>query len=104
MPRFQPDNLARNLAWLPAYRALAEEAGCSPAQLALAWLLHKAPHIIPIPGTTRVDHLQDDLGAAQVQLSPAVLERVEALVNTGTVAGHRYAAQARTEVDTEEVA
>ncbi len=103
MPRFLPDNLARNLQWLPAYNALAAEAGCTPAQLALAWLLHKAPHIIPIPGTTRVDHLQDDLGALGVTLTPSLVARVEALVNTATVVGHRYADQARREVDTEEV-
>ena len=54
MPRFAPDNYAANLKLLPPYKALAKEAGCTPAQLALAWLLHKAPHIIPIPGTTSV--------------------------------------------------
>ena len=56
MPRFSPDNYAANLKLLPAYKAVARDAGCSPAQLALAWLLHKAPHIIPIPGTTSVEH------------------------------------------------
>jgi len=64
MPRFAPDNYAANLQLLPPYKALAHEAGCTPAQLALAWLLHKAPHIVPIPGTTRVAHLQEDLAAA----------------------------------------
>src|SRR5205085_1701990 len=52
MPRFEPENHAQNLRLLPAYRELAREAGCTPAQLALAWLLHKAPNIVPIPGTT----------------------------------------------------
>jgi aryl-alcohol dehydrogenase-like predicted oxidoreductase len=102
MPRFEPDNYAANLALLPAYKALAAEAGCTPAQLALAWLLHKAPHIIPIPGTTSVEHLKEDLGAADVVLSPLVLSKLEALVNQQTVHGHRYNAQARSEVDTEE--
>jgi aryl-alcohol dehydrogenase-like predicted oxidoreductase len=104
MPRFSPDNYAANLKLLPAYKALAQEAGCTPAQLALAWLLHKAPHIIPIPGTTSVDHLQEDLGAATVTLSPDVIARVEALINQRTVTGPRYAPQGTGEVDTEEFA
>ena len=62
MPRFAPENYAANLRLLPPYKALAQEAGCTPAQLALAWLLHKAPHIIPIPGTTSVAHLRREPG------------------------------------------
>ena len=101
MPRFAPENFAANLRLLPGYLALATEAGCSPAQLALAWLLHKAPHIIPIPGTTSVAHLRDDLGAAEVSLSADLINRVEALINQNTVTGERYNAQASSEVDTE---
>jgi aryl-alcohol dehydrogenase-like predicted oxidoreductase len=102
MPRFAPEHYARNLALLPGYKALAKEAGCTPAQLALAWLLHKRPFVIPIPGTTSVEHLREDLGAADVRLSPDLLQRLEATINHGTVSGNRYSAQARTEVDTEE--
>ncbi|MDO9359014.1 MAG: aldo/keto reductase [Polaromonas sp.] len=102
MPRFTPANYAANLKLLPAYRMLAAEAGCTPAQLALAWLLHKAPHIIPIPGTTSVDHLHEDLGAMAVRLDGGLLDRVEALINQQTVAGPRYSAQSASEVDTEE--
>ncbi|MES2972669.1 MAG: aldo/keto reductase [Pseudomonadota bacterium] len=101
MPRFSPDNLAANLKLLPAFNALAQEAGCTPAQLALAWLLHKAPHIVAIPGTTSVAHLLDDLGAAQVRLAPEVVVKVEALINQHTIAGDRYTDQANNEVDTE---
>ena len=101
MPRFSPENYAANLNLLPPYIALAEALGCTPAQLALAWLLHKAPHIVPIPGTTRLDHLQEDLGAAAVQLSTDAMARVEALVNQQNVVGSRYTAQANAEVDTE---
>ena len=79
---------------IPAYNAVAAEASCTPAQLALAWLLHKAPHIIPIPGTTSVEHLQEDLAAANVKLSPAVMEKAESIINQNTVAGDRYNAQA----------
>jgi aryl-alcohol dehydrogenase-like predicted oxidoreductase len=102
MPRFEPDNYAANLKLLPAYKALAMEAGCSPAQLALAWLLHKAPHIVPIPGTTSVAHLQDDLGAMTVSLDAGVLAKLGALINQQTVTGPRYSAQSASEVDTEE--
>ena len=102
MPRFLPDNYAANLTLLPAYTALAQEAGCSSAQLALAWLLHKAPHIIPIPGTTSVEHLHDDLGAAGIALSADLLAQLEALINQQTVTGPRYSVQSTNEVDTED--
>jgi len=102
MPRFEPANYAANLKLLPAYKAIAQEAGCTPAQLALAWLLHKAPHILPIPGTTSVAHLHEDLAAIEVKLSPDTIARVEALVHEGSVSGNRYSAQSRSEVDTEE--
>jgi aryl-alcohol dehydrogenase-like predicted oxidoreductase len=102
MPRFSPENYAANLKLLPPYKALAQEAGCTPAQLALAWLLQKAPHIIVIPGTTSVAHLHEDLGAADVRIGADVLARLEALINQDTVTGARYSAQSTIEVDTEE--
>lgn len=101
MPRFAPDNYAANLKLLPAYQAIAQEAGCTPAQLALAWLLHRGEHIIPIPGTTSVDHLLDDLGAVNVTLSAGVMARLDAVFNDKTVAGNRYNDQGNREVDTE---
>jgi aryl-alcohol dehydrogenase-like predicted oxidoreductase len=101
MPRFAPEVNAANQQLLVPYNALAQQAGCSPAQLALAWLLHKAPHIIPIPGTTSVAHLMDDLGAAALTLRPETIAAVESLINHNTVSGDRYNAQANSEVDTE---
>ena len=101
MPRFAPDNYARNLQLLAPYRALAQELGCSAAQLALAWLLHKAAHIIPIPGTTSLAHLHDNLQALQVSLGSADIQRLEALIHAGNVAGARYNEQGTGEVDTE---
>jgi aryl-alcohol dehydrogenase-like predicted oxidoreductase len=101
MPRFAPENYARNLALLPPYEALALEAGCTPAQLALAWLLSRGDHVIPLPGTTRVEHLRENLGAWDVQLSASVLARADALINQHTVTGGRYGAQSESEVDTE---
>ena len=101
MPRFTPENHAKNQALLPPFNAIAAEVGCTPAQLAIAWLLHQGEDILPIPGTTSVDHLMDDLGAAQVRLSADVLARLDALINRHTVAGDRYSDQANREVDTE---
>jgi aryl-alcohol dehydrogenase-like predicted oxidoreductase len=101
MPRFSPENYAANLKLLPPYKALAQEAGCTPAQLALAWLLHKAPHIVPIPGTTQVEHLREDLAAMDVRLDASLIARLESLINEKTVAGNRYSEQSNREVDTE---
>jgi hypothetical protein len=104
MPRFQPDNFAANLKLLDRYTALAAEAGCTPAQLALAWLLAKGPHIVPIPGTTSAEHLVENIGAAEVVLAPAIVEKLDALINRHTVAGPRYNADTQAEIDTEEFA
>ena len=101
MPRFAPEAYAANLQLLDGYVAIAQEVGCTPAQLALAWLLQQGEHIIPIPGTTRVDHLIDDLGAVNVSLSAETVARLNALINERTVVGNRYAAQGTSEVDTE---
>ena len=101
MPRFMPENFAANQKLLPAYHAIAQDAGCSPSQLALAWLLHKAPHIIPIPGTTSVAHLLDDLGAVHVTLSTQTIDQLDSLINQHSVQGARYNAQSASEVDTE---
>ena len=101
MPRFAPDNYTANLKLLGPYQQLAKEAGCSPAQLALAWLLHKDAHIIPIPGTTSVEHLLDDLGSTQVKLSDDLIAKLNELINQNTVVGDRYNDQANSEVDTE---
>lgn len=101
MPRFSPDNHAANLQLLPGYQAIATEVGCTPAQLAIAWLLHRAPHILPIPGTTSVAHLLDDLGAVDVKLDAGLMARLDAHINQHTVKGDRYNTQANSEVDTE---
>ena len=101
MPRFLPENFAINQKLLPAYHAIAQDVGCSPSQLALAWLLHKAPHIIPIPGTTSVAHLFDDLGAVRVSLSDQFINQLEDLINHRSVQGKRYNEQSNSEVDTE---
>ncbi|MEO5796485.1 MAG: aldo/keto reductase [Rhodoferax sp.] len=102
MPRFAPDNYAANLKLLGGLKTIAQEAGCTLAQLAIAWLLQQGEHVIPIPGTTRIDHLDEDLAAADVQLSPAVLAQLDALMAPRAITAGRYNAQSQSEVDTEE--
>ena len=101
MPRFSSDNWPANAALIPAWRALAAEAGCTPAQLALAWLLSRGDHVVPIPGTTSVSHLREDFAALEVTVDAALLERAGSLINTATVAGPRYAPGPASEVDAE---
>lgn len=101
MPRFDAATYASNLQLLNGYTAIAKEAGCTPAQLALAWLLHKDAHLIPIPGTQNIQHLQDNMAAVDVHLTADQMQRLEALINQHTVKGDRYNAQANSEVDTE---
>lgn len=103
MPRFAPPHFPVNLQLLAGFRRLALEAGCTPAQLALTWLLHKAPHVVPIPGTTSIAHLEENLGAALVHLDDELLARMEALINPATVSGARYNAATQSEIDTEEI-
>ena len=101
MPRFDAANYARNLALLPAYMDIAREAGCSPAQLALAWLLAQGEDIIPIFGTRQPEHLDDNAGAAAVTLDRSMVGRLDALINQQTVTGPRYNAATQQEIDTE---
>jgi aryl-alcohol dehydrogenase-like predicted oxidoreductase len=102
MPRFEPGNARLNQRLLEGLRAVGSGLGVTPAQLCLAWLLSRAPSIIPIPGTTRIDHLQEDLAASQVTLPPETLRELNALFPPGAAAGHRYNGANRAEVFTED--
>ncbi|WP_433875173.1 aldo/keto reductase [Sinomonas atrocyanea] len=101
MPRFQPEHWPANASLLPQWRALAEEAGCTPGQLALAWVLSRGDHVVPIPGTTRLDHLRENQAAADLTVDAGLLARAGELIGTSTVSGPRYAAAASREVDAE---
>ena len=103
MPRFQAGHFEKNLHLLDAFSAAAREQGCTMGQLALAWLLARAPHVIPIPGTTRIDHLRENLGALDVRLAPEMAARLDGLINPRTVSGPRYNAATLPEIDTEDV-
>ncbi len=102
MPRFNADNYPLNLALLDEYKAIADEAGCTMAQLALAWLLAKGDHIIPIPGTRHVAFAEENFAAIDVDLSADQIERLDALINQQTVSGPRYNAATQQEIDTEQ--
>ncbi|MBI4998473.1 MAG: aldo/keto reductase [Rhodocyclales bacterium] len=104
MPRFEPDNYAENRKLYRAYAAIAAEVGCTPAQLALAWLLAKGEDIIPIPGTTRLDHLEENFAAQAIELPRNIVVRLDVLINQSTVIGARYNAATQIEIDTEEFA
>ena len=88
-PRFQGENLERNLALAARVRELAAEKGCTPAQLALAWLLRQ-DGVVPIPGTKRRSYLEENLGALDVALSAADVARIAAALPPGVASGQRY--------------
>lgn len=89
-PRFQGENFTRNLALADAVREIAAETGCTPAQLALAWVLGRGEDIVPIPGTKHVRYLEENLGAAAVRLSGEQLRRLDQAFPPGITAGERY--------------
>jgi hypothetical protein len=101
MPRFASGNNAANLRLLTDYAALAGEAGVSLAQLALAWVLTRGPHVLAIPGTTSLAHLEENVAAARIELPPEVAARLDALINRRSIVGERYNAATQAEIDTE---
>jgi hypothetical protein len=100
-PRFAPENYPGNLALLDEARAIASEAGCSVAQLALAWTLAKGDHVIPIPGTTKQGHLDENHRAASVTLTTAQVARLDAHFAPERAAGPRYNPAGQASVTTE---
>lgn len=104
MPRFKPENYARNLALLAPMQAIAQRVGCTLAELAMGWVQHQGEHIIALPGTTSVEHLQENIRGASVQLSAEVLAELNTLFAPDTIAGDRYALQGQREVFTEKYA
>lgn len=89
-PRFQGENFDRNLALVDRIKALAGEKGCTPSQLALAWLLAQGEDIVPIPGTKRRRYLEENAAAIDVRLSAEDLTRIAELAPVGVAAGDRY--------------
>ena len=89
-PRFQDANAARNRALVETVGRLARARGCSPAQLALAWLLHRGPDIVPIPGTRKVSRLDENAAAAGIALAAEDVQAIDAVLDAHPVAGLRY--------------
>ena len=91
-PRFEGENFAKNLQLVDKVRELARNKGCTPAQLALAWVLAQGAHILPIPGTKRVQYLDENIGALEVRLDANELAAIDAVFPRGVAAGARYQA------------
>ncbi|TML50821.1 MAG: aldo/keto reductase [Actinobacteria bacterium] len=90
-PRFQGENFQKNLELVERVEELAAEKGCTAAQIALAWVLAQGEDIVPIPGTTRVENLEENVAALDVELSDEELRDLEAVFPKGAAAGDRYA-------------
>ncbi len=90
LPRFTGENLRHNLALVDRVRSLADQKGCTPGQLALAWVLSRGDDVVPIPGTKRRSYLEENIAALQIDLTEADLATIEEVFPPGTVVGERY--------------
>jgi aryl-alcohol dehydrogenase-like predicted oxidoreductase len=97
-PRFSPESLAHNMKLVDLIKTWAVRKRATPAQIALAWLMAQKPWIVPIPGTTKLHRLEENIGAADVELTPDDLQRIEEALSTITVHGDRYPAHLQARV------
>ncbi|GAA6186631.1 aldo/keto reductase [Aliiglaciecola sp. NS0011-25] len=102
MPRFQPENIRKNLKLIEQMRNVANELDCTLSQLSLAWLLHQGPHVLPIPGTTKTTHLQDNIRASAIKLNDLQIKKLDTVFEHKNISGSRYPAATQNEIDTEE--
>ncbi len=102
MPRFQGENWMQNRRIFTQFAALANEAECTPAQLAIHWVLKQADYIHALPGTRFITHLEENLRASELTIDSNILVRAGQLINQETVQGPRYPAAAQADIDTEE--
>jgi aryl-alcohol dehydrogenase-like predicted oxidoreductase len=100
-PRFEPKNFAENAKLLIPFAEIAEQVDCTMAQLSLAWLLAKGEDIIPIPGTSNIDHMLENAGAGDIQLPTEIVEQLDQLINDKTVKGERYSKALMESIDSE---
>ena len=91
VPRFSEENLKKNLSLVEVVKQFAREINCEPSQIALAWVLAQKPWIVPIPGTTKINRLQENAGAVNVSLSPEDLQKIDKVLSKIEIAGERYA-------------
>ncbi|GAA5171021.1 aldo/keto reductase [Viridibacterium curvum] len=104
MPRFAPERYTRNLALLDQVQAFTQASGYSLAQLALAWLLTRGDNVLPIPGTTQIAHLEENISAQHIKPDAALLLQIEGVLAPLSIQGGRYNTASQAEVDTEEFA
>jgi aryl-alcohol dehydrogenase-like predicted oxidoreductase len=104
MPRFYADNWPQNLVLIDQFNAIAAELGVTPAQLSLAWVLSKGDHIVAIPGTSSIPHLEENIARWDWQIPAEVATRLEAMFDRDNVSGARYSAGLQKSIDTEEFA
>ena len=99
MPRLQSENLRRNVELAERLEEIAKQKGCTPAQLALAWLLEQGKDVVPIPGTKRQKYLEQNVEAVNLKLTPEDLARIDRALPPGAAAGQRYPEQAMQRVN-----
>lgn len=102
MPRFSAENWPHNRALVDRFNAIAAREGVTPAQLSLGWVLSRGDHVVTIPGTAQIAHLEENIARWDWEIPPAVAAEVDALINQQTVAGHRYASVMLPTIDTED--
>lgn len=98
-PRFSPENIKANMPIVDILRRVAQKKNATPAQIALAWLLAQKPWIVPIPGTRNIDHLNENLGAINVMLTPSDLQEMESAFSKLTVHGERMSEKHMQQID-----
>lgn len=99
LPRFTPEAIRANLAVVEVLNTFGRTRGLTSAQVALAWMMAKAPWIVPIPGTTKLAHLDENLRTAEVPLTPAEVQELEATVSKIQIVGDRYPASQQKQVE-----
>jgi aryl-alcohol dehydrogenase-like predicted oxidoreductase len=103
-PRYVGENWTKNLSLIDTFNAIADEVGVSPAQLSLGWVLAQGEHIVVIPGTARIDHLEENMARSDWRPSAELCARLDALINRHTISGSRYPSAQQATIDTEEFA
>ncbi|KAI6693872.1 hypothetical protein NL676_021582 [Syzygium grande] len=101
MPRFQPENFAHNAKLFDQVNEIAQRKGCTPSQLALAWVHHQGGDVVPIPGTTKIENFNQNIGALSVKLTPEEMAELESIASADSVKGGRYASNMPTWEDSD---
>ncbi|CAI9271454.1 unnamed protein product [Lactuca saligna] len=101
MPRFQAENLEHNTKMFERVNEMATKKGCTPSQLSLAWVHHQGNDVVPIPGTTKIENLEQNIGALSVKLTPEDMAELEAIASADSVKGDRYGAGISTYQDSD---